>query len=64
MGPYEQRSGVMPGEQRDPAVNSLEATQRGRGEMIKPSVSLQDLSCKIYLERKAEINWNRWSRAW
>ena len=54
MGPYEQRSGVMLGEQRDPAVNNLPTTLGGKGEMTKTPISLQDLRRKIYLEAKAD----------
>jgi len=42
------------GEQRDPAVNNLPTTLGGRGEMIKTSISLQDLRRKIYLKVKAD----------
>jgi hypothetical protein len=57
MGPYEQRTGVTPGEQRDPAVNDLPTTLGGRGEMIKASSNLQDLRRKIYLKAKSDKTW-------
>ena len=44
----------MSGEQRNPTVNNLPTTLGGRGEMIKTSISLQDLRRKIYLEVKAD----------
>ena len=54
MGPYEQGTGVTPGEQRDPAVNNLPTTLGGRDEMIKASIGLQDLRRKIYLKVKTD----------
>ena len=71
-GSYERRTGVTSGEQRDPAVNNLPTTLGGRDEMIKASISLQDLRRKIYLKAKSDktwrfcrgFGWNRWSRAW
>jgi RNA-directed DNA polymerase len=36
------------------AVNNLPTTLGGRGEMIKASISLQDLRRKIYLKAKAD----------
>ena len=56
-GPYEQRTGVTLGEQRDPAVNNLPTTLGGRDEMIKASVGLQDLRRKIYLKAKSDKTW-------
>jgi RNA-directed DNA polymerase len=50
----------MPAEQRDPAVNILPTTLRGKGEMIKPPISLQDLRRKMYLKAKADKSWRFW----
>ena len=50
----------MPGEQRDPAVNNLPTTLGGRDEMIKASISLQDLRRKIYLKAKTDKAWRFW----
>jgi len=50
----------MPGERRDPAVNNLPTTLGGRGEMIKASISLQDLRRKIYLKAKSDKTWRFW----
>jgi hypothetical protein len=41
-------------EQRDPAGNNLPTTRGGRDEMIKASISLQDLRRKIYLRAKSD----------
>jgi len=54
----------MTGERRSPAVNNLPTTLGGRDEMIKASISLQDLRRKIYLRAKADFGWDRWSRSW
>jgi len=59
-GPYEQRTGVTLGEQRDPAVNNLPTTLGGRDEMIKTSIGLQDLRRKIYLKAKSDKTWRFW----
>jgi RNA-directed DNA polymerase len=48
------------GERRSPAVNNLLTTLGGRDEMIKASISLQDLRRKIYLKAKAEKAWRFW----
>ena len=50
----------MPVERRSPAVNNLPTTVGGRDEMIKTSISLQDLRRKIYLKAKAEKRWRFW----
>lgn len=50
----------MPVERRSPAVNNLPTTLGGRDEMIKTSISLQDLRRKIYLKAKAEKRWRFW----
>ena len=47
-------------EQRDPAGNNLPTTWGGRDEMIKASISLQDLRRQIYLKAKAEKAWRFW----
>jgi RNA-directed DNA polymerase len=47
-------------EQRDPAGNNLPTTRGGRDEMIKASISLQDLRRKLYLKAKAEKAWRFW----
>lgn len=44
----------MSGERRDPAVSNLPTTWRGKGEMRKAPISLQDLRRKIYLKAKAD----------
>jgi len=43
--------------QRDPAVNNLPTTLGGKDEMIKASISLQDLRRKIYLKAKSDKTW-------
>jgi RNA-directed DNA polymerase len=48
------------GERRSPAVNNLLTTLGGRDEMIKASISLQDLRRKIYLKAKADKEWRFW----
>jgi RNA-directed DNA polymerase len=48
------------GERRSPAVNNLLTTLGGRDEMIKASISLQDLRRKIYLKAKADKAWRFW----
>jgi RNA-directed DNA polymerase len=50
----------MSGEQRNPTVNHLPTTLGGRGEMIKASISLQDLRRKIYLKAKTDKAWRFW----
>ena len=60
MGPYERRTGVMPGEQRGPAVCDSSDNMEGRDEMIKPSIDLQDLRRRIYVKAKAEPSWRFW----
>ena len=50
----------MSGEQRSPAVSNLLTTREGRDEMIKASISLQDLRRKIYLKAKSEKTWRFW----
>ena len=50
----------MSGEQRSPAASNLLTTREGRDEMIKASISLQDLRRKIYLKAKSEKTWRFW----
>ncbi len=50
----------MSGEQRSPAASDLPTTRRGKGEMIKAPVGLQDLRRKMYLKAKAENSWRFW----
>ena len=47
----------MTGERRGPAVSDLPTTLGGRDEMIKASISLQDLRRKIYLKAKTDKVW-------
>ena len=47
-------------EQRGPAVCSLSFNQEGKGDMTKPSISLQDLRRRIYVKAKAETTWRFW----
>jgi RNA-directed DNA polymerase len=47
-------------EQRDPAINILPTILRGKGKMIKPPISMQDLRRKMYLKAKAEKSWRFW----
>ena len=59
-------------ERRGPAVHESFGNKRGRGEMIKAPIGLQELRRKIYIKAKAEpswrlrhgFGWKRWSRAW
>ena len=60
MGPYERRSGVMPVEQRGPAVCNVSNNQEGKDEMTKASISLQDLRRRLYVKAKAETSWRFW----
>jgi hypothetical protein len=46
----------MPVERRSPAVSIFSDKMGGRDEMIKASISLQDLRRRIYIKAKAE-NW-------
>ena len=50
----------MPVEQRGPAACSSLFKMEGKGEMIKASVSLQDLRRGIYVKAKAEPSWRFW----
>ena len=45
----------MPGERRGPAVGNSSNKTGGRDEMIKASISLQDLRRRIYVKAKAEF---------
>ena len=60
MGPYERRSEAMSVERRGPAVCRFSGYQEGKDEMIKASVSLQDLRRRIYVKAKAETTWRFW----
>ncbi len=44
-------------EPRGPAACEFFAKTRGRGEMIKAPIELQDLRRKIYVKMKAESSW-------
>ena len=50
----------MPVERRGPAVGSSSDEKGGRGGMIKPSISLQDLRRRIYVKAKADKAWRFW----
>jgi len=39
---------------------SLLLNQRGKDEMIKASITLQDLRRRIYVKAKAETSWRFW----
>ena len=41
-------------EQRGPVAHEFSDEMRGRGEMIKAPIDLQDLSQRIYIKGKAE----------
>jgi RNA-directed DNA polymerase len=47
-------------ERRGPAVCRFSGYQEGKDEMIKASVSLQDLRRRIYVKAKAETTWRFW----
>lgn len=47
-------------ERRDLAVHHAFGNMKGRGEMIKAPISLQDLRRKLYLKAKAEPSWRFW----
>jgi len=47
-------------EQRGPAMSNSSIETGGRDEMIKASISLQDLRRKIYLKAKTEKQWRFW----
>ncbi len=50
----------MPVEQRDPTVCNSSDNMGGKGEMIKASISLQNLRRRIYVKAKAEPSWRFW----
>jgi hypothetical protein len=50
----------MPAERRNPAVCSDSNNTRGKGEMIKAPISLQDLRRSPYVKAKAEPSWRFW----
>jgi RNA-directed DNA polymerase len=47
-------------EPRGPAARELFVDRRGRGEMTKAPISLQDLRRRIYVKAKAEPSWRFW----
>ena len=60
-------------EQRGPAAHNSFVNKRGRGEMTKSPITLQELRRRIYVKAKAEkswrflrqgFGWKRWSRRW
>jgi RNA-directed DNA polymerase len=50
----------MPEERRGPAVGIPPTTLGGKDDMIKASVSLQDLRRRMYAKAKAEKSWRFW----
>ena len=60
MGPYERRCGVTSVEQRGPSVCNVSFNREGKDEMIKASISLQDLRRRLYVKAKAETSWRFW----
>ena len=62
-----------PVEQKGPAAHNSFVNKRGRGEMTKSPITLQELRRRIYVKAKAEkswrflrqdFGWKRWSRRW
>ena len=62
-----------PVEQRGPAAHNSFVNKRGRGEMTKSPITVQELRRRIYVKAKAEkswrflrqgFGWKRWSRRW
>ena len=58
---------------RGPAAHNSFVNKRGRGEMTKSPITLQELRRRIYVKAKAEkswrflrqgFGWKRWSRRW
>src|SRR5712691_5417857 len=47
-------------ERRSPAVCNSSNKTGGKGEMIKPPISLQDLRRSLYVKAKAESAWRFW----
>ena len=47
-------------ERRDPADGISSSTRRGKDEMTKTSIDLQDLRRRIYVKAKAEPSWRFW----
>lgn len=47
-------------ERRGPAVCKIFDNKGGKDEMIKASISLQDLRRGIYVKAKAEPSWRFW----
>jgi len=50
----------MPKEQSRPASNKSSNNKEGKDEMIKASITLQDLRKKIYTKAKSEKDWRFW----
>lgn len=50
----------MPKEQSHPASNKSSNNKEGKDEMIKASITLQDLRRKIYTKAKSEKDWRFW----
>lgn len=50
----------MPEERRDPTVCKFSNEMKGKDEMTKQSISLQDLRRRIYVKAKAEPSWRFW----
>src|ERR1035437_9764797 len=50
----------MPAERRSPAVCESSGKTEGKGGMIKPTISLQEMRRRIYLKAKAEPQWRFW----
>ncbi len=47
-------------ERRDPAAHESVVKMRGRGEMIKAPIDLQELRRRIYVKAKSEPSWRFW----
>ena len=49
-------------EQRNPAICNFSDKMEGKVDMIKSTISLQDLRRGIYIKAKAELAWRSWQR--
>ena len=47
-------------ERRGPAISNASNTRKGKDEMTKASIDLQDLRRRIYVKAKAEPSWRFW----